>query len=484
MSQIAAVKIIEIPELAFLVLQHLTRPDFVACALVNRAWHGAIIPYLYQTVTVRERHDQKPSDDASWDGFQKYSSHIRELRIDSGARRDIALFGFNCTQLTSLQLQFSENTPQNAQWPRDLLKLISSNPGISALCLASSGGDSPVNEFDYHLVVLGILRYMPRLKKLVMIGTSMTMSSIDEILRCAYRLEELDLAMDRIDEDPTFRPSRSHLGFDFDSYLADLCLKDHDDVDAVDTSDGPYILDSQFRRCRQGTRLKKFSLKLRHRFRRGVPSRDGLGLVRLCCSAESIQLGFKEGRSRNTALLILGDQFWHPAWCLKHLDIGYGNSSVLPMVLRASPSSLVSFRLANAYLSAELLSALLSNHRKTLERVVVGKCPEIRIKTVAEALMSRCPNLRSLDIFDCESEGDLRMVMVGGRQARWVGPDDRVFKLFTSDQSPLASDRTRGTYNIPIVTMEAESTVQEDAWKHLDIMLRHQALGHIRFVAN
>ncbi|CAO3566757.1 unnamed protein product [Mortierella alpina] len=203
MSYLTAVKIFDIPELTSLVAKHLGKPDLVACARVSCAWHNTFIPFIYRSVKIARYHRQI-RDRASWDGFQKHSSHMRELAIEHMAECDFPLFGFNCTNLTVLRLTPPYEASSKAQWSSGLLKLISNNLGISTLRLLMSD-DPVVDDIEHHLVVLGLLRYMSELKKLVIIGPSMGETSVDESMRCAYRLEELDVKMDRI----KIFPSRS-----------------------------------------------------------------------------------------------------------------------------------------------------------------------------------------------------------------------------------------------------------------------------------
>ncbi|KAF9958811.1 hypothetical protein BGZ72_010873 [Mortierella alpina] len=192
MSQVFAIKVFEIPELASHVTLHLTRLDLCTCAMVNRAWHEAIVPILYHSVIIDDRHGRKGSTGICWDGFQKHSSHMRRLKIDNRARRDISLFGFNCTNLTVLHLVISADPRLTPQWSSDLLKMIANNPDISTLQLTSLD-DPRINVIDHHLVVLGLFRYMPGLKKLFINSTRIGERSVNEVMRCAHRLEELAL---------------------------------------------------------------------------------------------------------------------------------------------------------------------------------------------------------------------------------------------------------------------------------------------------
>ncbi|KAF9958812.1 hypothetical protein BGZ72_010874 [Mortierella alpina] len=492
MSKRAAIQVFEIPELSILIIGQLRNSDLTACALVHSAWHDAVIPFLYHTAAIRV-HDgvRSPEKEKAYrDGFLKYSRHIRFLEIESSATPDFPPFCFNCTNLTDLRLETSKKAIENAKLSRDLLSVISNNPGISTLYLTSNS-DYRVSELDHLLVVLGLLRYMPGLKKLVMIGTCMGQSSLDEIMRCAHRLEELDLTMNRIDEKPTFRPrpSRSPIDFDLASYLADLCLKDHDD-DAIETSDGPYILDTQGRRCRQGTSLKRFSLTLKNGRKRGVRLADASPLVRLCCSAEEIQLSISdvmEGPTRRNSILTLYEQVHHPAWRLKHLDIGstyLEDYSILIKIVRDSASSLVSFRLGDSYFTDELLHVLLQNHGKTLKRMAVGKCPEFFFKANIEAILSRCPNLQSLDLYNCEKGGDLRTATAGEPKTQWVGPKGQIFKVFMASIGRWTFVDIGGTLKPEYILLDTETAIQNDPWKHIELMRDRKYNSHIRFVAN
>ncbi|KAF9289704.1 hypothetical protein BGZ68_008786 [Mortierella alpina] len=378
MSQLAAAKVFEIPEVAILVIGQLERSHLVACAQVHRAWHEVIIPFLYHSVTLDEHFGLRSPDEVCWDGFQRYSSYMRVLEVDSRAVRDLSHFGFMCTNLTDLRLKLSGDTSKNALWAWGLLTLISNNPSISSLHLTSHGG-SRLNELDRHLVVLRLLRYMSGLKKLVIAGKSMGQSSVDEIMRCAYRLEELDVALDRIDRDPIPRPSQPRIGFDLDSHLADLCLKDIDD--GVDTQDASCLLDFAGRRCRRGTSLKKLRFVSQDRPQRGVDTVDASVLVGLGCSADFIHLSFM-GITQASAMKILHAQVGHPAWCLKHLHIGplQGVSHlILVKILGATTSSLVSLYLWETVLTDELLSVVLQNHGKSLQRVTVNGTVQVDV---------------------------------------------------------------------------------------------------------
>ncbi|KAF9289705.1 hypothetical protein BGZ68_008787 [Mortierella alpina] len=482
MSHLAAVKVFKISELAILVTNHLTRSDLLACILVHRSWHEAIIPFLYDSVTIGEHYSPIPLEtsleEASWDGFKKHSHHMQALEIYSLSIQNISLFGSNCTSLSILRLEISGETgPQYALWAWGLLKLIANNPSISTLCL-KSGTDSVVNGFDHHLVVLGVLRYMPGLKKLVIDGESMGQSSVDEILRCAYRLEELDVTMDRIYEDPIPEPSGPRVGFDLASHLADLSLKDLDDVN---TQDEPYILDSLGRQCRQGSRLKKFSFTLKNRRKKGVVSSHASLLVRLCRSADYVQLSLKDEHTRDTGLQTLYDQVSHPMWCLKHLGIGSGNPSIMLKILRGSTLPLVSFRLQDGGFSDELLEVLLQVHGKSLQRVSIGKCQDFFLQTNVEKVLSRCPNLQSLDVFNCDQKLD--PAMTEERQSRWICPDGRVFKVLTSEQPRFTFVIVEGISK-PVYATKLAGTVMDGPWKHLDMMRTDQVSSRIRFVAN
>ncbi|KAF9963937.1 hypothetical protein BGZ70_007098 [Mortierella alpina] len=488
MSKRAAIQVFEIPELAIKVLVPLERSDLVACALVHRAWHDAVIPFLYHTVTTDEiHHNVRSPDEFCWDGFQKHSAHMRVLKIDNRAEHDLFHYGLHCTLLTDFHLDISEKTSQSAPWSWDLLRLICNNAGLSTLCLTTDR-DSRVNEMDSHLVVLRLLRHMPGLKKLIVVGTSMGESSVDEIMRCAYRLEELVVTMDRIDKEPNLRSSKPHhLDVNLALHLADLASNNPDDD--ADTQGGPCILDSQGRRCRQGTRLKRFSLTLKNGRKRGVLLADASPLVRLCCSAEYIQLCISdvmEGPSRRNSFLTLHELVARPTCRLKHLDIGPTcpeDYSVLVRILSDSACSLVSFRLWESYFTDELLSVLLQNHGKTLQRVAVGKCPEFFFKSNIEALLSGCPDLEALDLYNCDRGGDRRMAMTGGPKTQWVGSDERVFKVFVSRLSHWTFIDDGRSVGPVYVVSDAACTGQNDLWKHLESMRDSKFNSHIRFSA-
>ncbi|KAF9958813.1 hypothetical protein BGZ72_010875 [Mortierella alpina] len=491
MSKLTAVKVFDIPELAILVIGHLERSDLAACALVHRTWHKSVIPSLYSSFMFRDRYRgpfKRTFSEDSWDAFKKHSSHIRVLEISSRVMRDTSLFDFNCTNLKDLHLyiQLSANPSKTAQWSLGLLKLISNNPSISTLRITAH--DEPVvNDIDHHLVVLHLLRHMPALKRLVIAGPNMGQSSVDEIMRCAYRLEELDLILDRINEHPTPRPSRSPIGSDLESYLARLCLKNHDD--AGDTSDGPYILDTQGHRCRQGTSLKRFGLTLENGIERDVRLADASPLVRLCCSAENIQLSISDvmkGPSRRNSILTLHEQVGHPAWCLRHLDIGslwHEDSSVLVKILSASASPLISLRLWDVSFTYELLSVLLLNHGKTLQRVTVGQCPDLLSQANIKALVSGCPSLLSLDLCSCDRESAYGARLQDASVCQWRPSDGRVFKMFISDEA-YYDFQSNGYYSEQEYSAFSEEPIPDDPWVHLDLMSRPDFQSRVRFVAN
>ncbi|KAF9289703.1 hypothetical protein BGZ68_008785 [Mortierella alpina] len=487
MSNLASVKVFETPELASLVANHLKKPDLIACAVVSRALYEAVIPFIYRSVIIGKRYGWRQFSHICWEGFQKHSSHMRELTIDNQARLDISLFGINCTNLTVLQLIPSEDTSNDANWFSGLMKLISNNPGISTLRLITCNDydHKMPNEIDRHLTVLCLPRYIPGLKKLVINSKSIGTRSVNEILRCSHRLEELDLATTLIYDTPNiFQPRKDPLGFDLESFVAGLSLKDHDAGE--DDQDGPYILDFRGHRCRQGTSLKKFRFILPKGRERGLVSADTSLLLRLCCSAECINLHITGNPTRSGSLLILRDQVGHHAWRLKHLDIGplrFKDSLVLTVILRASKSSLDSFRLWNSYFGDELLLTLLENHCKTLKQVTFGKCTEIFRKTPIEALLSQCPNLQMLHVYNCAEEGELCMTMTEDRRLRWISPEGQIFKVFTSDQVHLTPVRNGGNIQFAHAPTD-EGTVPDALWRRVDMMHRGQIKNHIRFLAN
>ncbi|KAF9963935.1 hypothetical protein BGZ70_007096 [Mortierella alpina] len=205
MSELAAIRVFEIPELAILIFDRLNRADLAACAQVHRTWHDAVIPFHYASVMIGKRYRSTPLetrvDTASWEGFKKHSRHMRELEVHGSSIHKISLFGLHCTGLRTLSLDISDDTFQHALWAGKLLKLISNNPDISTLRLKSHC-ESAVIEFEHHFIVLSMLRYMPGLKKLIIVGSSLGQNAVDEIMRCAHRLEELDVTMDTVDRDP------------------------------------------------------------------------------------------------------------------------------------------------------------------------------------------------------------------------------------------------------------------------------------------
>ncbi|KAF9560853.1 hypothetical protein EC968_005987 [Mortierella alpina] len=180
----------------------------------------------------------------------------------------------------------------------------------------------------------------------------------------------------------------------------------------------------------------------------------------------------------------LRDQVGHHAWCLKHLDIGNLRSDDLPVlveILRASRSSLLSFRLWKSSLTDELLLALSEYHGKTLERVTFGKCPEIFHKDKIEALLSRCPKLQLLHVFNCEQEYGLCMAVTEERRLRCVGPDGKVLMRYQVPGARLICKTT----NIRIAaTMMDDGLVNDDLWRPVEMMREGQIRNHIRFIAN
>ncbi len=185
--------------------------------------------------------------------------------------------------------------------------------------------------------------------------------------------------------------------------------------------------------------------------------------------------------TRSRSFITLYDQVNHPAWCLKHLDIGYGDPSVVVKILRASASSLVSFRLWDSDFSDELLSVLLQLHGKTLQRVSIGKCEMFFLKAKVEAVLSRCPGLKSLEVFNCDPKAGI--AMTEERQVRWTGPEGRVFNVFISEQPRWKFVDREGIAKVVYVT-RISNTDQHDLWSCLDLMLRDQVEGLLRFVAH
>ncbi|KAF9289702.1 hypothetical protein BGZ68_008784 [Mortierella alpina] len=495
MSDLITSKIIGIPELAILVTGHLKRLDLVTCALVNHAWHEAIIPFLYHTVTFGgvypARHTARLACAPCYYGLYKYSQYTRVLKIYSRGLGDIPCHWFHYINLAVLDLEIT-HAFGNLLWFLNLLELISNNPSILTLRLTSTN-PFPDDELDLHLVMLRQLRYMPGLKKLVIVGISMGQSSVDEIMRCAYRLEELDLTMARIDKDRIPRPNLPLIGFDLESSIAELSLKDHDDVN---TLVGPYIADSQGRQCRKGTSIKTFSLTLTSGRCKGyTASSDTFLLLRHCCSAENIKLSIVEKSTRGRVMQTLHDLVGQPACALKHLDLGRmmckASSEVLLEILRASTSSLVSFRLRDSVLFDELISVLLQYHGKTLQRVTLDECKGVNIRgraraTVAtvETVLSGCPNLKSLDIFQRKIDEDVRMALAGDPQEQWTAADGQVFEMLTFGQVPDRRWLRRWQLHLLLdTTLEDE----DDRWDMWHVPLLHTGYFYdirIRSIAN
>ncbi|KAF9989496.1 hypothetical protein BGZ75_006188 [Mortierella antarctica] len=482
MSKLAAVKVFEIPELATLVINHLKKRDLVACALVHSAWHKATIPFIYHSITIVSvwRFRERSLDEDFWSGFKKYGRYMRLLEIDSSAVSAMSSLGFSCINLTDLHLDICEEASTNVLWFRGLLKLISNNPGISSLELGARSG-CPVT-FDHHLVVLGLLRYMPQLKKLLITGTYIGQSAVDEIMRCAHRLEELSLDISQISKDPIPRPCQQRTGFILGLSLTDLSLKDHDNDD--NTHDEPYILDSQGRRCRLGTSLKKFSLTLGNDDRYAL-SDDAFLLAFHCYSVEDIQLFVKEGTTRRKIMRALEDQVDHPAWCLKHLKIGHilhRDTSILVKLLSVRSTSLVSLWLASCCFSDEIISALLQNHGKTLQRMTMSSC-EVRYKPDIEALLSGCSDLRSLDVFNSGGQDYFAMGLPKECQLQWTGRNGRVFEVFMSENAYWTIHGQVYSTMEEDETMEEEGSIPDDPWRQVQLMKRDGIRSHVRFLA-
>jgi len=158
------------------------------------------------------------------------------------------------------------------------------------------------------------------------------------------------------------------------------------------------------------------------------------------------------------------------------------DAQLLVEILGASESSLISFQLRESSLTDELLSVLLQRHGKTLERVAFDKCPEIFQKAHIEALLSRCPKLQLLHVFNCKEMSDLCRTMTEARRLRWVGSDGKVFKVFTSDRVCLEPVRYVGSIQVTDPAME-EDAAHNGLWRRVDMMRRGQIMNHIRFVA-
>ncbi|KAF9963938.1 hypothetical protein BGZ70_007099 [Mortierella alpina] len=482
MSDLTAVRIFDIPELTSLVAKHLRKSDLVACARVSRAWHNTFIPFIYRSVEIQYYYPAI-RDRASWDGFKKHSSHMRELEIEYTEWRDISLFGFNCTNLAVLHIRIRDDPPTNPYWSSDLLKLISNNPSISTLRITGTNDD--------HLTVLRLPRYMPGLRRLVISGREMGEQYVNEIMRCAHRLEELDLNISLSFKDSNRWHSAARS--DLDTLITEFSLKDQD-AD-VDTQDEPTIMDSEVHRYRQGTRLKKFCFFLSeyerdtYSYERNSASVDASRLFRLCCSADDIclNLDLKGEPTRNKAMQVLRDQVSHCAWCLKHLDLGplqATDSQLLVEILGISGLSLNTFQLRESRVADELLSVLLQRHGKTLKRVAFDKCSEIFQKANMEAVLSRCSKLQLLHVFNCEKMSDLCRTRTEERRLRWTGPDGKVFKVFTSDQVCLKPVRCVPSIQVADTTTEEKDAAHNGLWRRVEMMRRGQIRNQIRFIAH
>ncbi|CAO3566758.1 unnamed protein product [Mortierella alpina] len=480
MSKHSTMKALEIPELAILVIDRLNRTDLAACAQLNRSWHEAVIPFLYASVTIGARSPETRLGDASWDGFRKHSRHMRQLEVHSSSIYNIPHV-LRCTGLTTFCFEISDDSIPCAYWATILLRLLSRNRGISTIRLKSFCKSAARNS-EHHSIVLGLLRYVPGLKSLFIAGTSLGRPAVDEIMRCAHRLEELDVTIIRVDEGPARRTTVSRLKSNLASISARLSLEDHDDPK---THDGPYIQDSFRRQCRQGFGLKKFSFTLNNQCGRNVKMYGDLSrLVRLCCSAEDVQLFFLDRPNRRTGFLTLYEEVGHPAWRLKHLYIGFGGLDVVAKILSVCTSPLVSFRLWNCNFSDELLSVLLQYHGKTLQRVSFGNCRGFLLKARVEAMLSRCPDLQSLDLYTYERGVDRRKVMAGGIKSQWTGPNGRVFKVLLSHKAFWVPVRASHEAMGADTMMDQENPIPDDPWKQLELMESFKIKSHIRFLAS
>ncbi|KAF9963934.1 hypothetical protein BGZ70_007095 [Mortierella alpina] len=153
--------------------------------------------------------------------------------------------------------------------------------------------------------------------------------------------------------------------------------------------------------------------------------------------------------NRHRGFLTLCEQVDHPAWRLKHLDIGYGNPSDVAKILRVSAPPLVSFQLWSTI----------------------------------EAVLSQCPDLKSFDVYTYERGLDRRTVMIGGTGSQWVGSDGRVFKVLLSDKALWAPVLVLCEAMGENKVKDEENSIPDDPWKQLELMESFKIESHIRFLA-
>ncbi|KAG0245298.1 hypothetical protein B0O80DRAFT_464411 [Mortierella sp. GBAus27b] len=178
-------------EIADLIAIHLDRSDLVRCINVCKSWESVFAPHLYSHVTHGDGYSVNSV--ISWTGVQRYGRCIRSLYIATCVFPEAWLFGSECRFLTSLELGTFDDMCQPEEWSIGLRELLYYNPSIHTFRIKLHE-DLAQPLFQQHQ----ILRYMPQLKHLTVLGDrypcSYTQESngvFDAILEYGTQLESL-----------------------------------------------------------------------------------------------------------------------------------------------------------------------------------------------------------------------------------------------------------------------------------------------------
>jgi len=382
-----ATSTLKIPELVALINQYLDQSTLARCVLVNRLWHSAFIPPLYNRIryTGSCLHEGRTKD--RWIGLQKYSVHTTELTVASGEFPDPEHLVPDCRDLTILRLH-----PNTFDWNHNLpsyytrlLTLVQRNPDIRTFEI----DPAPWNMIDHLVSGLKILQHLPALSSLTLgDGVFGSEDTFAEILRCCPKLERL-----------SYHTQWSNLSPVIDSRHFD---DGNENVHGSDNHENDDYNNETKIHPPMWTRLKSLSLTDQ------VGSRV-MELVERCPRVQNFRASLWDDNVHDAILhkMIQHRSMGVPSY-VEHLELsqvmGENAITTVEKFLQLDPETesltLKSFCLNKAIVSQGMMTSLIRFHAESLEEVVLSRCyssPGIESSSVA-MLLSRCPRLLRLEV--------------------------------------------------------------------------------------
>ncbi|KAG0245294.1 hypothetical protein B0O80DRAFT_430015 [Mortierella sp. GBAus27b] len=353
---------IHIQELVELIAVHLDHVDLASCARVNRIWHHAFSPLLYQHIIHGDAPHKKV---VLWSGVQRYSHHTRQLTIAADTFPELRLLGPDCRRLTTLDLGSTTPVNQPRLWVNWLLALVECNPDVHTLRFHLH------DSLDHALFrENNVLKRMPGLKNLSIMNDRYPVASstksngvFEAILGCGSQLESLEYEVLWGGSILEVGCVGSSIGYQDDmpwSNLESLVIHDKDG--------------------RRESELLKHCPNLRSYKTKVDFRRNGFETLHQLARTATAE----------TPL------------ALEHLDIslmqGPWTAAALDDLLRApaGPSGLKSISVIHSGVSELTMNTLLTFHAATLEKLVMNNVPWSTPNDL-KILLTSCPRLKHLE---------------------------------------------------------------------------------------